>query len=61
MNTEGTCILAEEFATHFWNKYDTGESGNEHENLVAKMSEELNQGSSISQAYRVVVARKKLD
>lgn len=61
MNTEGICVLAEEFATNFWDKYEPqGKDGDSH-SLVAKMSNEVNLGSSISQAYRVVVARKRLE
>ena len=58
MYTEGFCILADEFATSFFGRYDQIGGGNELRKMAQDMFEEARQGSAISQLCQVVVGVK---
>ena len=59
MIMENYCIVTEELAANFWDRLGPPGSGDEQRELAVKMNDEVKLGSYISQAYNVVVGRKK--
>ena len=59
MNMENFCVLTEEFAANFWDKFGPPGSGDEQRQVAVKMNDEVKLGSYISQPFIVVVGRKK--